>query len=228
MDPAAPVQSDNDAVLVVVPPPRFVYGISPWTTPYQIQHEYWDVTVYPISQFIRLLLNGNPSLSCILWSDDRSIEWVSPHFAEILEHRDEFSSLKLVRAFTGYANGQFRSMELTQGKPTGKLGEKRKKLVETYGYDTKNAGHLIRLLRMCREFVVDGQLRVFRTRDADHIRAIRCGNFSIGQVREEAEQLFSEIETLLPSSPVPEQPNAGRVEELLMNCYKRHWNSLSL
>ena len=225
VDPNAPVQSDNDAVLVVVPPENLVYGVAPWTTPYQLQHEDWDVTVYPLSQFIRLLLKGNPSLACILWSDDRSIDWVSPHFSKILECRDSFSSLHLVRAFTGYAAGQFREMELTQGRPTGKLGEKRKKLVETYGYDTKNAGHLVRLLRMCLEFLIDGKLRVFRTHDADHLRAIRSGNFSMGEVKEEADRLFREISLAIPASSVPEQPDTKFVERLMMDCYKNHWGT---
>lgn len=33
------------------------------------------------------------------------------------------------------------------------MGEKRKQLVAKHGYDTKNASHLIRLLRMGMEFL---------------------------------------------------------------------------
>jgi len=225
VDPNAPVQSDYDVVMVAVPPPEFVYGLNRWETPYQIMHEDWDVTVYPIYQFLRLLLNGNPSLACNLWSDRKSIIYKTDAFEEILLHKDAFSSLKMVRSFLGYARSQFRKMELTHYMPTGDLGEKRKKLVETFGYDTKNAGHLIRLLVKCAEFVVTHKIQVFRTVDAPHLRDIRSGKFALTKVKAEAESLFEKIQTLLPHSSLPENPNTELVEQLLMGCYEEHWGT---
>ena len=54
----------------------------------------------------------------------------------------------------------------------GYMGEKRKRLVEKFGYDTKNASHLIRLLRMGMEFLVDGELHVERE-DAKELLRIK-------------------------------------------------------
>lgn len=225
VDPNAPVQSDYDVMMVAIPPPERVYGLNRWETPYQIQHEEWDVTVYPIHQFFRLLLNGNPSLACNLWSDRKSITYKTDSFNKVLHNREAFSSLKLVRAFIGYARGQFHKMELDRDMPTGDLGEKRKKLVETFGYDTKNAGHLVRLLIKCAEFVVTSKIQVFRTVDAPHLRDIRSGKFTLAEVKTEAEGLFEKIQSLLPFSTLPESPNSELAEQLLMDCYDEHWGT---
>lgn len=56
------------------------------------------------------------------------------------------------------------------------MGERRKALVRRHGYDTKNAAHLIRLLRMGIEFLQSGELLVDRSgHDAGELLAIKRG-----------------------------------------------------
>jgi len=52
------------------------------------------------------------------------------------------------------------------------MGAKRKSLVEKFGYDTKNAAHLILLLRMGIEFLSVGVLHVKR-HDAQELLEIK-------------------------------------------------------
>lgn len=61
-----------------------------------------------------------------------------------------------------------------KGKNLGYMGGKRKQLVLEYGYDCKNAAHLIRLLRMCVEFLDTGTLVVKRP-DAAELLSIKTG-----------------------------------------------------
>lgn len=91
---------------------------------------------------------------------------------------------------------------------TAYMGEKRRGLVRRHGYDTKNAAHLIRLLRMCREFLTDGYLQVYRTTDAEELRAIKRGEWALDDVKALAEQLFAECRIARDSSPLPDEPDA--------------------
>lgn len=54
---------------------------------------------------------------------------------------------------------------------------KRAELEEKFGFDTKNATHLFRLLRMCREILETGEVIVERP-DAKELLEIRDGKMS--------------------------------------------------
>jgi len=97
----------------------------------------------------------------------------------------------------------------------GYMGERRKALVERYGFDTKNAAHLIRLMRMCVEFLRTGRMQVYRTHDADHIRAIKAGRVPLDAIKAEAEALFVEARAARDASPLPEEPDLVRADELV-------------
>lgn len=100
---------------------------------------------------------------------------------------------------------------------SGYMGEKRKALVERFGYDCKNASHLIRLLRMCQEFLLNGELQVDRTGiDADELVSIKRGERTLEQVNAEAERLFALCEDAYKRSKLPEQPIRERAEDLLV------------
>ena len=96
------------------------------------------------------------------------------------------------------------------------MGEKRKKLVEKFGYDTKNAAHLIRLLRMGIEFLSTGKLNVMRE-DAKQLIQIKKGEFSLEKIKEMAEKLFDDARQSLINCSLPEEPEYKKAEDMLMN-----------
>jgi len=99
---------------------------------------------------------------------------------------------------------------------SGYMGEKRKAMVRKYQYDVKNAAHLIRLLRMGAEFIETGTLRVYRTADADQLKVIKRGGWSLDQVKEEAASLFANVERARARSPLKAEPDAVAANELLI------------
>jgi len=104
---------------------------------------------------------------------------------------------------------------------SGYMGEKRKAIVRKYQYDVKNAAHLIRLLRMGIEFLETGQLRVFRAMDAEELKQIKRGGWTLEQVKTEAERLFGRIEGARAQSPLPERPDEAAANDLLMEIHMR-------
>jgi RNA repair pathway DNA polymerase beta family len=93
------------------------------------------------------------------------------------------------------------------------MGEKRRALVEQHGYDTKNAAHTIRILRMGIEFLRTGELQVRRP-DADELLEIKHGEWSLEQIKNTADFLFAVAEEAHAASPLPEAPDRDAINRL--------------
>lgn len=65
--------------------------------------------------------------------------------------------------------------------------------LKKFGYDTKNAAHLVRLLRMGMEFLKDGELEVTRL-DARQLLEIKRGEWTLERVKAEADHGFKMAE----------------------------------
>ena len=103
----------------------------------------------------------------------------------------------------------------------GYMGAKRRELVRRMGFDSKNAAHLIRLLRMGIEFLVEGQLHVARA-DAENLLEIKRGEWSLERVKEEAERLFKLAEEAYVRSSLPIKPDAKKAEKLCMEIISQY------
>lgn len=104
----------------------------------------------------------------------------------------------------------------------GYMGTKRRELVRRVGYDAKNAAHLIRLLRMGIEFLVEGELHVARA-DAENLLAIKRGEWSIERVKAEAERLFKLAEEAYVRSSLPVSPDTRSAEKLCMEIINQYY-----
>lgn len=102
-----------------------------------------------------------------------------------------------------------------KGENIGYLGDKRKQLVLEHGYDAKNAAHLIRLLRMCVEFLRTGKLEVYRT-DAAELLDIKRGRWELPRIKQHAEDLFAEARAARDASSLRDAPDYKGAENLLI------------
>ncbi len=103
---------------------------------------------------------------------------------------------------------------------SGYMGAKRKSMVRRYGYDVKNAAHLVRLLRMGLEFVETGRLEVYRTADAGELMTIKRGGWTLEQVKAEAHRLSARLGAAAADSPLPERPDADAAHALLVDLHQ--------
>jgi uncharacterized protein len=93
---------------------------------------------------------------------------------------------------------------------------KRAALEAKYGYDSKHASHLVRLMRMCREILTTGQVIVKRRLDRAELLAIKQGAWKYEDLIAWAEQQDNELATLEKSSPLPHGPDRDRLDQLCM------------
>lgn len=89
----------------------------------------------------------------------------------------------------------------------------RAELEEKWGYDTKHAGHLVRLLRMCREILTLGKVIVKRP-DRDELLAIRNGAWEYEALVAWATQQDTELTEVMKTSVLPRAPDRNALDKL--------------
>jgi hypothetical protein len=102
---------------------------------------------------------------------------------------------------------------MTHNAFQGHMGDKRRQLVERFGYDCKNAAHLVRLLRMGIEFLKDGELHVLRE-DASQLLEIKRGEWTLEKVVAEADRLFATAEQSYLNSTLPSGVDNDKINKL--------------
>jgi uncharacterized protein len=193
---------DVDLLRVVMPSLEECFGAiqSRWTGSDHKEGK-WDIATYEFRHWVNLLAKGNPNAvgSLFLRTED-VLHSLWPYHA-IRAIRRQFITKRMGMAFSGYAYSQMKRMTAFQ-KYEGYMGEKRKALVDEFGYDVKNAAHLIRLLRMGREALETGELQVFRKYDAEELIAIKTGKKSFEDIQKMSEEEWARFDEALKKTEV--------------------------
>lgn len=187
--------SDWDMRGVCVPPRECIYGIHDFEQ-YHVdvssESDDVDLCVYSLRKFVSLAAQCNPNVVEILWSPPEKHVLRHPLWDGLYAIRDVFLSKIAFKSFSGYAMSQLRKMQASYAK--------------TGAYDTKNAMHLVRLMRMGVEILRDGEVNVVRP-DADYLISIRYGEVSLDQVVAEHDALYQRMEILREASLLPDGPD---------------------
>lgn len=88
-------------------------------------------------------------------------------------------------------------------------------LEASYGYDTKHAMHLLRLLRMGEEILRDGKVQVFRP-DADWLLGVRNGALRYEEVMAIATEYRMRLDQAIANSSLPDEPDTQAADDLLI------------
>lgn len=201
---------DKDAIAICVPPRTYYYGLKEYGSrgTVEVVRDPWDIVIYEARKALRLLAKGNPNILSMLWLPENLYLNVTVAGQNLIDKRGLFAARSTFYPFMGYARSQLVKME--RGAFKGYMGEKRRALVDEFGFDTKNASHLIRILRMGIEFLRDGEMQVLR-HDAAELLAIKHGEWSMEKVKGEAERLFALADEAHASSPLPVKPDMDRI-----------------
>lgn len=207
---------DRDIMAVCIPPKDYYIGLKHWEGADSIKGP-WDVVLYEFKKFVHLLIKQNPNVVTMLWLRPEDYLYMSEAGHWLCANRNLFRAKKpAFDSFMGYADGQLKRM--THMAYKGYMGEKRKKLVDKYGYDCKNGAHLIRLLHMGEEFMRTGCLYPFRTTDRDMIVDIKTGGWSLERVQKYAQECFTKCREAYEKSTIPESIDLEAVNKLVIDC----------
>jgi len=213
---------DKDLMCICIPELNHYFGLNNFGSggTKEIKEKEWDIVVYEVRKFIHLLSQGNPNVLSMLWLAQNYYIQVSEAGSLIIQNRNLFVGKHVYHSFVGYAHSQLHRM--THNAFQGHMGEKRRALVEKFGYDTKNAAHLIRLLRMGTEFLVEGELHVLRE-DAKQLLEIKRGEWTLDEVLQEADRGFKMAEESYIRSNLPNNVDKEKVNDLCVEVMRIHF-----
>ncbi|MEZ5534604.1 MAG: nucleotidyltransferase domain-containing protein [Thiolinea sp.] len=179
----------------------------------------YDITVFAIAKYFRLLADNNPNIIDSLYVPDNCVLYASPVGRLVRERRKLFLHKGCWAKFKGYAYGQMHKIRTKQ--PQGK----RKALTEQHGYDVKFAYHVVRLLGEVEQLLLHGDMDL--QRDAEQLKAIRRGEWSLPQLEDYFARKEADLEQVYLASRLPDAPDTGAIRQLLMNCLEQHFGSIS-
>lgn len=178
----------------------------------------YDFALFEIRKYFRLLLKSNPNVLSLLWLPQNLYIIQNDWGKEIINNRHLFMSKALYKSFGGYAYGQLQRMTHSCTDQAYQ-GKRRRERFEKFGYDCKNASHLIRLLRMGIEALLTGEINVAR-HDAKQLKEIKCGEWSLEKVKSEAERLQHLLDNAFVKCDLPARPDFQKAEQLLISILK--------
>lgn len=212
--------SDTDVMGIILPPVEYILGTKKFE-----QYTFSDVDnkvegiVYSFQKFFKLLLNQNPNILELLWLNE--YVYADALFLKLLNDRTHFLSTKIKHTYAGYAHEQLSRLDKLNKKTN--QNAKRKNDVEKYGYSTKNAMHLIRLLKVAIYALKKGTIYVLLPDDdIKMLMKIRNGEITYDRLVELANELFTEVEDIYKKSPLQTEIDAedtSWVQEKILLSY---------
>lgn len=178
-----------------------------------------DLTIYSLRKWVRLALKGNPTAMMLLFAPVLAADARGLRMRELAPW---FVSRVAGSAYLGYLQAQ-------RMRVLGERGQKnvnRRDLVAEFGFDTKYAGHMLRLGLQGVEFMETGQISLpMREDERLRVLAVRCGEVSLNDILTEVGMLETRLRDLHDTSPLPERPNAAAIEGWMLDVYYSHWQA---
>ena len=211
--------SDSDIMGIIIQPIEAYLGFGRQET-IERKEPPFDVVVYDIRHFVKMLCKQNPTALSLLWLQDNYYIKRTPAGDRLIANRGLFVSKQAYNSFVGYGHSQLKRMHKMDA--TGYMGAKRKALVEKHGYDCKAAAHAIRLMRMGVEFLSTGSLKVMRE-DNRYLVDIKTGLYKLEEVQAESDRLMKLMDEALVRSTLPAKVDVPKAEMLLVSILADCW-----
>jgi hypothetical protein len=224
-------QDDRDEMGICIEPREYVIGLQGFeqyitrTQPegHRSGPGDLDLTIYSARKWMRLALAGNPTILLPLFVPEDAILVLHPIAEELLMRRDMILSKEAGDRFLGYLNRQRESLLSRNGKGRDVT---RPELVEQFGFDTKFAGHMVRLGLQGVELMETGRITLpvpepWRT----WITGLRVGKHSQAEALHLTLDLEEKLRQLRTTSPLPDHPDRRAADKWLVSAYERTWGS---
>lgn len=213
--------SDHDYVGAIIEPEKYRLGLDNYhpvgKNPQHgfEQHPFkgdgYEGSIYSLWKLAAMFAEGNPTILCLMFADPIRDDYgvCTPEF------RAMTASRKSGHRFMKYMEAQRKSMIGQRAKHV-----QRQELIDAYGYDTKFAGHLIRLGYQGIEFLSSGEITLPMPEGQRQIvLEIRNGKRTMDDVVELSEMLQRGMERLLETTDLPEGPDHDALSKWVTRHY---------
>ena len=180
-----------------------------------------DLVTYGLRKYLRLALKGNPSVLLALFIPNGPLTRVCTPEGYGLSGLSQFLVAKTV--FGPYRGYMEQQKQLLLGK-RGQMRVHRPELVEEFGYDTKYAGHILRLGFQGEELLSTGRLTIpMPEKQRDAVIECRRGEMDRDWALAEITESQKRLKEAFLQSPLPETPNRSAVEAWMVQTYLDNW-----
>jgi predicted nucleotidyltransferase len=178
-----------------------------------------DLVQYSLRHYMRLAVQGNPTMLLPLFADDAHVLIVTEAGRQLRALAPAIVSRKAGPRFLGYMGHQLERLQGTRrSKPN------RPELVAKYGYDTKFASHALRLALQGIELMQTGRLTLPMRDDLrEHLRAVKTGGVAYDDMLREATQYEKELVEAVSTSPLPAEPDYAALNEWMIGAHLAAW-----
>lgn len=204
-------KSDRDTRGIFIPKKELLYGFHRVQQFDDLLEE--DSVWFSFHKFLNLALECNPNVVEQLFVASEDILFANEIGQELLDLRYEFLTKNAYGRFGGYAFSQLKRLD-SKGNHAGHSSHA--DLIAKYGYDTKHAMHLIRLLEMGIEILTERECRTLRP-NAKYLLAVRHGLLTLEQLYKLADELEYKLEEAMIKSTIPDFPDVDKINSWTMS-----------
>lgn len=179
----------------------------------------YDLTVYNVVDYFNLLMQNNPNMVDSIFTPDNCVLHITRIGTMVREKRRLFLHKKCWHTFKGYAYAQMKKIRNKERESSA-----RRELIEKFGYDTKFAYHLVRLMNEVEQIMVEHDLDL--TRNREQLKEIRNGGWTETQLEEYFAKKEVSLEEVYNKSTLRWGPDEPAIKELLLNVLEEHYGNL--
>jgi uncharacterized protein len=230
--------SDQDIYGFCIPPKNVIFphlaghlpGFGTQPTPFhQFQEHHildkernreYDISIYGIVRYFQLLMENNPNMIDSIHTPRRCVLHSTNVGEMVRDARKDFLHKGCWHKFRGYAYAQLSKIQ----NKTNSENPKRKESIEKFGFDTKYAYHVVRLLDECEQILMTGELNLEQNREM--LKAIRRGEWTLDKIQDWFDDKQKQLEQVYINSQIQHSPDEEKLKRLLISCLEEHYGSL--
>lgn len=181
-----------------------------------------DLTIYSLRKYLRLAMQGNPTVLTLLFTRGDANVKVDARGSHLQDLAPLIVSRAAGHRYLGYLESQRQRL-------LGEKGQKRvnrPELEEKYGFDTKYAMHMLRLGFQGVELLTTGGLQLPMVGEPQSVcYACRRSEIPLQDVLTRVGLLERELKDLIDVGPIRATPDKEAVESWMVNAYWQKWKS---
>jgi len=180
-----------------------------------------DLNLFSLRKWATMAATGNTNALEFLfvpntaWNNTNAMIWneyVVPYTADFISKRAAFH-------FSEFSKGMLK--RLKGGEGTGKHGQ-RPDLIDEFGYDTKAAMHLIRVLEEGRELMDTGKITLPRE-NAQLLKRIRSGEFDWPEIEFMYDNRQAALFAAQENSSLPAELDREKISKIITCAQLAFW-----
>lgn len=224
-------RDDNDEMGVYIQTKEQILGLEPSanhytsrTKPAGVRSEPGDtdLIIYSLRKYMRLAIQGNPSVLILLYSKGSNILTNTMFGKELQSLAPSIISKDVGHRFLGYLDGQKK--KLLGLEKQGRMPS-RPELIEQFGYDTKFASHAVRLGLQGIQMVTTGTLTFpMKPIDVEMCMQIKRGEVDYKSAMACIDWTRSRLfDCMEKENVLPDAPNMAIINDWMCHTHIAHW-----